>query len=163
MKCIIYHISSGGVGRLGFYGVLGLMSPLSTSLCSRGCGYNIMCASVWSCMVLKPLPASTCLSPAARCWFLWFNLSLSFPLSRSLRALSHLNAPSPLLCLSQQRICDCWALTSITVGWNHHCDIQPCFPAAGLHILFIFTLTLQENYGTCKMSWFICFAVSTGL
>lgn len=93
---------------------LWLVSPLSTSLCSRGCGYNIMCASAWSCMALKPLPASTCLSPAARCWFLWFNLSLSFPLCQSFRALSHLNAPSPLLCLSQQK--NLWQLS---FDFNH--------------------------------------------
>lgn len=63
MKYITYHISSGGVGWLGFYRVLGLVSPLSTSLYSRGCGYNIVCFTV----ILHGSQAPACINLPVSC------------------------------------------------------------------------------------------------
>lgn len=69
-------------------------------------------------VILHGSQAPACINLPVSCGQVLISLvqSLFILLSRSLRALSHFNAPSPLLCLSQQRICDCWALTSITVG-----------------------------------------------
>lgn len=110
-----HRVSVKMTGSLFFFMHLSPRGTLQRRVQFNGCGHSIV-PSLRSRTLLNFLLASTCPTPPAY-WSSWQVLITPPPFASQLffYAVSHSDAPSPLLCLSLQRICDCWALTSITV------------------------------------------------